>query len=75
MMANLKSINESTHAKYAQSPQQIFQINQSMLATPIKQIQGVFDNVFEGLRVNGGVCCSVLLLGILSSFDWGGGGG
>ena len=49
------------HAKYNQLLRQIFQINQSMLATPSTnndKIQGVFNNIFEVLKGNGGVCYS-----------------
>ena len=71
-MTNLEPINESTHAKYDQLLQTMFQINQSMLVFGnINQIQGVFSNFFEVLKGNGGLCYSTYQLGIFLSIDWG----
>ena len=69
---DLESINESTHAKYHQIPQQIFQISQSLLATRFSnanEILGVFDNFVEVLKVDGGLCYSTCQVGIFSSND------
>ena len=44
-----------------------------MLGTPfsnINQIQGVFNNFLEGLKVNGGLSYSTYQLSIFPSIDW-----
>ena len=66
-------IKQSMPVKHNKVQQQIFQINQSMLATAStsdNSIKGVFNNIFNVLKGNGGVCYSTNRFDIFSSTDW-----